>query len=201
MVISLRTYLLILALLVVERVLELDRARRNARRAFQHGAVEVGQAHYRVMVAFHTLFIMSCAVEAAFFPRAFASAVGWLALSAEVAAQALRYWAVSTLGDRWNTRIIVSPDRALATDGPYRFMRHPNYLAVVIEIAAVPMIGGAIFTAIAFSIGNALILAVRIPAEERAMGGRYADALGSRRRFFPGLRHGPDRPAISRPDP
>ena len=101
----------------------------------------------------------------------------------------MRYWAVTTLGDRWNTRIIVSPDRAPVTSGPYRFMRHPNYLAVVIEIAAVPMIGGAIFTAIAFSIGNALILAVRIPAEERAMGGRYADALGSRRRFFPGLRH------------
>jgi methyltransferase len=69
-------------------------------------------------------------------------------------------------------------------------MRHPNYLAVVIEIAAVPLIGGAIFTAIIFSIGNALILAVRIPAEERAMGEGYADALGSRRRFIPGLRNG-----------
>ena len=190
MAISLRTYLIILALLVVERIFELDRARRNARRAFQHGAVEVGQAHYRVMVAFHALFIVSCAVEATFFPRAFPPVVAWLALFAEIVAQALRYWAVATLGDRWNTRIIVSPDRAPATDGPYRFMRHPNYLAVVIEIAVVPMIGGAIFTAIVFSIGNALILAVRIPAEERAMGGRYADALGSRRRFFPGLRHG-----------
>ncbi len=189
MVISLRTYLIILALLIVERVFELDRARRNARRAFQHGAVEVGQVHYRVMVAMHTLFIVSCALEATFFPRAFPPAVAWIALAAELVAQALRYWAVATLGDRWNTRIIVSPDRAPATNGPYRFMRHPNYLAVVIEIAAVPMIGGAIFTAIAFSIGNALILAVRIPAEERAMGGRYADALGARRRFFPGLRH------------
>ena len=143
MFISLRTYLIILALLIVERVFELDRARRNARRAFQHGAVEVGQMHYRVMVAMHTLFIVSCAVEATFFPRAFPPAVAWIALTAELVAQALRYWAVATLGDRWNTRIIVSPDRAPATNGPYRFMRHPNYLAVVIEIAAVPMIGGA----------------------------------------------------------
>ena len=190
MLISLRSYLIVLALLVVERAFELDRARRNARRAFQHGAIEVGQAHYRVMVAFHALFIVSCAAEATFFPRAFAPVVAWLALGAEVVAQALRYWAVATLGDRWNTRIIVSPDRAPVTGGPYQYMRHPNYLAVVIEIAAVPMIGGAIFTAIAFSIGNAMILAVRIPAEERAMGGRYAAALGSRRRFFPGLRHG-----------
>jgi methyltransferase len=188
-VISLRTYLIILALLIVERIYELDRARRNARTAFAHGAIEVGQVHYRVMVAFHTLFIISCAVEATFFPHEFAPIVAWIALGAEIVAQALRYWAVTTLGDRWNTRIIVSPDRTPITSGPYRFMRHPNYLAVVIEIAAVPMIGSAIFTAIAFSVGNALILAVRIPAEERAMGGLYADALGSRRRFFPGFRH------------
>jgi methyltransferase len=189
-VISLRTYLIILALLVVERIFELDKARRNARRAFERGAIEVGQVHYRVMVAMHTLFIVSCAVEATFFPHTIAPAVPWIALFAELVAQGLRYWAVATLGERWNTRIIVSPERAPVTDGPYRFMRHPNYLAVVIEIAAVPMIGGAIFTAIGFSVGNALILAVRIPAEERAMGGRYAEALGSRRRFFPGLRHG-----------
>jgi methyltransferase len=188
-VISLRTYLILLAMLVVERIFELNLARRNARRAFDRGAVETGQAHYRVMVAFHALFIGSCAVEAIFFPHTLPSVVAWIALSAEVCAQALRYWAVSTLGDRWNTRIVVTPERAPVTTGPYRFMRHPNYLAVVIEIAAVPMIGGAIFTAVVFSLGNALILAVRIPAEERAMGGRYADALGSRRRFIPGLRN------------
>jgi methyltransferase len=188
-VISLRTYLIILAILIVERIFELDRARRNARKAFAHGAIEVGQVHYRVMVAFHALFIASCAFEAALFPHAFPPIVAWVALAGEILAQALRYWAVTTLGDRWNTRIIVTPDRAPVTGGPYRFMRHPNYLAVVIEIAAVPMIGGAIFTAIAFSIGNALILAVRIPAEERAMGTRYANALGARRRFLPGLRH------------
>ena len=187
--ISPRTYLILLALLIVERIFELYRARRNAQRAFEHGAIEVGQAHYRVMVVFHTLFIASCAVEATFFPHIFAPIVAWIALGAEILAQALRYWAVTTLGDRWNTRIIVSPDRAPVTGGPYRFMRHPNYLAVVIEIAAVPMIGSAMFTAIIFSIGNALILAVRIPAEERAMGGRYAEVLGSRRRFFPSLRH------------
>jgi len=188
-VISLRTYLILLAMLVVERIFELNLAGRNARRAFDRGAIEVGQAHYRVMVAFHALFIVSCAVEAAFFPHTLPSIVAWIALFAEMCAQALRYWAVSTLGDRWNTRIVVTPDREPVTTGPYRFMRHPNYLAVVIEIAAVPMIGGAIFTAIAFSIGDALILAVRIPAEERAMGVQYADALGARRRFIPGLRN------------
>ena len=181
--------MILLAMLIVERIFELNLARRNARRAFDRGAIEVGQVHYRVMVAFHALFIVSCAVEAVFSPHTFPSVVAWIALFAEICAQALRYWAVSTLGDRWNTRIVVMPEREPVTIGPYRFMRHPNYLAVVIEIAAVPMIGGAIFTAIAFSIGNALILAIRIPAEERAMGAHYEDALGSRRRFIPGLRN------------
>jgi methyltransferase len=189
MVISLRTYSILLAALVVERAFELTLARRNAKRALANGAIEVGQTHYRVMVAFHALFIASCALEGFFFPYRFPPAVAWIALFAEAVAQALRYWAVSTLGERWNTRIIVTPEKAPVTSGPYRFMRHPNYLAVAIEIAAVPMIGGAIFTAIVFLIGNALILAVRIPAEERAMGGLYSSELGSRRRFIPRLRH------------
>src|SRR5258708_17466615 len=134
----------------------------------------------RVRVEFHTVFIVSCATEAIVFPNSLPNLVAWIALFAEVAAQALRYWAVSTLGERWNTRIVVTPEKTPVTTGPYRFMRHPNYLAVVIEIAAVPLIGGAIFTAIIFSIGNALILAVRIPSDERALGEGYAEALGSR---------------------
>jgi methyltransferase len=184
-VISPRTYLLLLAALVVERIFELNLARRNARLAFQRGAIEVGQAHYRVMVAFHALFIASCALEGYFFPYRFPNWGSWFALSLEVIAQLLRYWAVSTLSERWNTRIIVMPEAEPVTTGPYRFMRHPNYLAVVLEIAAVPMIGGAVFTAIAFSIGNAIILAIRIPAEERALGGKYSELLSSRRRFIP----------------
>ncbi|MDO8431557.1 MAG: isoprenylcysteine carboxylmethyltransferase family protein [Candidatus Binatus sp.] len=189
MVISLRTYLILLSILVIERFFELDLARRNARNAFEHGAIEVGQAHYRVMVAMHTLFIASCALEAIFFPTHFSPAVAWIALGAELCAQLLRYWAVSTLGERWNTRIIVDPARTPVTGGPYRFMRHPNYLAVVIEIAAVPMIGGALVTAIVFSIANAFVLAVRIPAEERALGGAYQGLFGSRSRFIPRFRH------------
>jgi methyltransferase len=76
---------------------------------------------------------------------------------------------VIALGDRWNTRVIVTPGAPLVTRGPYRWMRHPNYLAVVIEIAAVPMIRGCWMTAVTFSIANALMLSVRIPIEERAL--------------------------------
>jgi methyltransferase len=190
-VIPLRFYLLLLAAIAAERIFELYLTRRNAHRAFARGAIEVGQRHYRVMAALHTAFIASCAIEAMGFPRAMPAAFVWGALGAEAAAQALRYWAVATLGERWNTRVIVTPDAAPVTGGPYRFLRHPNYLAVVIEIAAVPLIGGAIVTAIVFSILNAVLLAVRIHTEERALGARWAEAFGARPRLIPTLGHGP----------
>jgi methyltransferase len=186
MQISLQVYLAILAALLAERLIELAISRRNARRAFARGAVEAGVAHYRAMLAVHALFPFACAAEAISFPHRVPASVQLAAVVAALAAQALRYWAVWTLGDRWNTRIIVTPGAEPVTDGPYRFMRHPNYLAVVIEMAAVPLIGGAYATAIVFSITNAILLAIRIPAEERALGARYADRFASRRRFIPG---------------
>ncbi len=90
-----------------------------------------------------------------------------------------------TLGERWNTRIIVMPGAAPVTTGLYRWVRHPNYVAVVVEIAALPMIRGCWITAGIFTIANALMLAVRIPAEEHALGTGYSEALGSVGRFFP----------------
>lgn len=186
--ISLDAYLALLAVVALERVAELLISRRNARRAFARGAIEVGRAHFRVMVGFHALFLISCAAEPLVFQRAVPPTLTALALLGLIAAQALRYWAIVTLGERWNTRVIVLPGAAPVTDGPYRLMRHPNYLAVVIEIASLPMLRGAWITALVFSLGNAAILAVRIPAEERALGGAYARAFASRARFIP--RHG-----------
>ncbi|MGH7948074.1 MAG: isoprenylcysteine carboxyl methyltransferase family protein [Candidatus Binataceae bacterium] len=188
LVISLRTYLILLAALAVERLYELTIARRNARAGIARGAIEVGGGHYGVMVALHVLFLVSCALEAvtlAALPRPF---VQWSALSAALLAQALRYWAISTLGDRWNTRIIVLPDSSPVTRGPYRFIRHPNYVAVVIEMFVVPAIAGCWFTAMGFSIANAILLAVRIRTEERALGETYARAFSARPRFIPGVR-------------
>ena len=104
-------------------------------------------------------------------------------------AQGLRYWAIASLGDRWNTRIIVLPDAAPVTRGPYRFVRHPNYLAVVVEIACLPLIHGAWFTALAFSLGNAALLYVRVRSEEAALGARYATAFAHRPRFVPEVHH------------
>ncbi len=185
MVISLGAYLTILAALAAERMFHLALAARNARRALASGAVEHGQSHYPAMAAFHALFLLSAAAEAIVLQRPFPGTLGWTALGGALGAQALRYWSVASLGSRWNTRIIVFPGMPPVKRGPYRFMRHPNYLAVIVEIACVPMIRGCWMTAVVFSIGNAVLLRVRIRAEEAAMGPRYASEFADRLRLIP----------------
>jgi len=175
-----------LGLLALERVAELALSNRNARRAFAKGGREVGQAHYRVMTTLHTLFFFSCVAEVLVLRPTppFALVVGAYAVA--LLSQALRYWAIATLGERWNTRIIFVPDLPPVTGGPYRFMRHPNYLAVIVELAVVPLAGGAWVTALVFSLANAALLTVRIRAEEAALGEAYQAAFADRRRFVPG---------------
>ena len=177
-----------LALLVVERVIELVLSSRNARRGLAAGAVESGRGHYPTMVLFHAAFFVAAAVEPVFAPRPWPLGSSLAALGVALAAQGLRWWAVATLGHRWTTRIVVHPGAPPVTTGPYRFLRHPNYVAVALELAAVPLIGGAVVTAMIATVGNALLLAVRIPAEERALGATWKRSFESRRRFFPGRR-------------
>ncbi len=193
MVISLGAYLAIVAALALERVFHLGLASRNARRAFAMGAVERGRGHYPAMAAFHALFLFSAAAEAIVLKRPFPGALGWTALGGALGAQALRYWSIASLGARWNTRIIVFPGMPPISRGPYRFVRHPNYLAVIVEVACVPLIHGCWLTAVVFSIGNAVLLRVRIREEEAAMGPRYALKFGSRPRLIPKLPPRPER--------
>jgi methyltransferase len=178
-------YSAFLIALALERVAELLLSTRNARRAFAKGAVEVGQLHYKVMAMFHTLFFIACAAETWMLGRPFPGVLGWAALLGALGAQALRYWAIRTLGERWNVRVIVLPDAAPIVAGPYRWLRHPNYVAVALEMALVPLIHDNWLTAIAFSVGNALLLWVRIRIEERALGGAYASAFATTPRFLP----------------
>jgi methyltransferase len=187
MVISYSAYLTILAGLAVERIFELRLSARNARLAFAAGAVEVGHRNYAVMRVVHSLFFISAATEASLLNRAFPGGLGWASLVLAMMAQALRCWCVITLGPRWNTRIIVRPAIAPVTTGPYQFLRHPNYLAVIVEIACVPLIYGCWLTATVFSVGNAMLLAVRISAEEAAMGPAYQCAFNGRPRLLPSM--------------
>ncbi len=188
MVRSVALYLTFLAALYGERLVELVITQRNARRAFAAGGVETGRRHYALMVGVHAVFPLACGAEVLAFSRAFPGALGFAALVLALAAQGMRWWVVATLRGRWSTRIIVVPGIAPSTGGPFRFLRHPNYLAVVLEAVAVPLIHGAWLSAIVFSAANAALLAVRIPAEERALGEPYAEAFAGRRRFRPGAR-------------
>jgi methyltransferase len=187
-VVTLWLYWAFLAALAVERLVELRISQRNAARAFARGAKEYGVGHYRVMTALHTAFLLACALEPWLLPRAFPGALGVVACGGALAAQGLRYWAIATLGERWNTRVIVLPDAAPVTAGPYRWLKHPNYVAVVLELFCVPMIHGAWLTAVAFSLANAALLAVRIKAEEAALGPAWEKAFAGKARFVPGGR-------------
>ena len=186
MVTSVQAYLGLLVLVALERGVELVLSARNARLARARGGVETGRGHYPVMAVFHGLFLLACALEVTLLRRPFPGAVGWMALAVVLAAQALRYWAIVTLGWRWNTRIVVVPGAAPVTAGPYRWVRHPNYVAVIAEMLALPLVHGAWLTAAVFSLGNAVLLRVRIRAEEQALGASWQQAFAGRPRFVPG---------------
>jgi methyltransferase len=177
MVSSLALYTVLIALVGLERLLELRLSKRNAAWAFARGGQEHGHGHYRFMTVFHTAFLVACVAEPWLLDRPFVSPWGFVALVLALAAQLLRYWAITTLGTRWNTRVIVLPDWEPVTGGPYRFFRHPNYAAVVLELAVLPLVHGAWVTALVFSVVNAALLRVRISVEERALGAKYASAF------------------------
>ncbi|GAA0967436.1 isoprenylcysteine carboxylmethyltransferase family protein [Acrocarpospora macrocephala] len=162
-------YTLLVLLVGVERLAELVVARRNERWSRERGAVVSGQGHYPWMVALHTGLLAGCLIEVAVADRPFLPWLGWPMLALVVAAQGLRWWCIATLGPQWNTRVIVVPGMPLVTGGPYRWMRHPNYVAVAVEGAALPLTHTAWVTALVFTAANAVLMVVRIRCEEAAL--------------------------------
>ncbi|WP_180687420.1 isoprenylcysteine carboxyl methyltransferase family protein [Streptomyces gossypiisoli] len=162
-------YVLLVLAVAAERVAELVVARRNAAWTLARAGVEHGRGHYPVMVALHTGLLACCLLEPALADRPFLPALGWPMLALAVLAQALRWWCITTLGPYWNTRVIVVPGARLVGAGPYRFLRHPNYLSVVVEIAALPLVHSAWLTATAFTVANAILLTVRVRCENAAL--------------------------------
>ncbi len=161
-------YLVVIALVGLERLVELVVAKRNAAWSFARGGVERGRGHYPFMVVLHSGFLVGCLVEAALRPAppvALAVVGGLLALGS----QALRWWVIRTLGPRWNTRILIVPGLPRVQGGPFRFLAHPNYVAVVTEGVVVPGMYGCWVTATVFTVLNAGLLSVRIRAENAAL--------------------------------
>jgi methyltransferase len=166
---SLVWYAVLLGVVVLERLAELVISRRHAAWALSRGGVEHGRGHYPWMVLLHTALLVACLAEAWLLDRAFIPVLGWPMLVVVVLAQALRWWCILTLGRRWNTRVIVVPGMPLVARGPYRLLRHPNYVAVVAEGIALPLVHGSFITALAFTLLNAWLLTVRIRTEDRAL--------------------------------
>ena len=162
-------YTAFVAAIGLERLAELVVSKRNAAWSLARGGSEFGQGHYPPMVALHTGLLAGCLIEAWLRDAKF---VPWLTVPMVILvllAQGLRWWCIRTLGPRWNTRVIVVPDLPLVSAGPYRWLRHPNYVAVIVEGAALPLAGSAWLTAILFATLNFPLLSVRVRCENRAL--------------------------------
>jgi len=155
-----------------ERVGELITSKRHAAWAFARGGVESGRGHFPAMVALHTGLLVGSVAEVWLLGRPFIPLLGWPMLAIALLCQAGRIWIIRSLGNQWNTRVIVVPGMPLSRRGPYRWERfpHPNYVLVAVEGLAIPLVHTAWITAIAFAVLNAILLiGFRIPAEDRAL--------------------------------
>ncbi len=154
---------LILGFVTLQRLSELVIARRNTARLLNDGAVEHAPGHYPLIVALHASWLLGLWL------LAWGQPVNLWLLAAFAVLQAGRVWVLTTLGPRWTTRIITVPGERLVAQGPFRFVRHPNYLVVSLEIACLPAVFGLWLYAFAFAVLNLLILTIRIRAENHAL--------------------------------
>jgi methyltransferase len=162
-------YSLLIAAIAVERVAELVVSKRNLAWSRARGGSEFGAEHYPVMVVLHAGLLVGCLLEQIALHRPFISALAWPMLAFVLAAQGLRWWCITTLGPQWNTRVVVVPGAPRVTGGPYRFVSHPNYVAVIAEGVALPLVHTAWLTALLFTVLNAALLTTRIHVEDTAL--------------------------------
>jgi methyltransferase len=165
----LTVYWTLLSVIACERVAELVVSARHAKALLRRGGTEYGFGHFPVMIALHVALIAGCVLEPLLGHRTFIPALGWTMLAVTLAANALRWGCISTLGERWTARVIVLPGAPLVRSGPYRWFAHPNYVAVIVEGAALPLTGSAWITAGTFTVLNAVLLTVRIRCESGAL--------------------------------
>lgn len=166
---SLTFFTVLVALVALERLAELVVSTRNAAWSLRQGGRESGRGHYPVMVALHSGLLVGMLVEAWVRRPTVAPLLAGTMLVLALASQGLRWWCIATLGRRWNTRVIVVPGLPLVRSGPYRWLSHPNYVAVVVEGVALPLVHAAWITALVFTVANAGLLAVRLRVENAAL--------------------------------
>ena len=162
-------YVILIGLVAAERVAELVVSQRNLATSKARGGTEFGAGHYPTMVVLHTALLAGCLIEVLALHRPFIPALGWPMLALALVAQGLRWWCITTLGWQWNTRVVVVPGAPRVTGGPYRYLSHPNYVAVALEGVALPLVHTAWITALAFTVLNAALMAARIKVENAAL--------------------------------
>lgn len=158
---------ILLALVAIQRLAELVYAKRNEKRLNERGGVEIGAAHYPLFILLHSTWLIALALMVPL-----DAAVSWPLVVVFLVLQAGRVWVIASLGPYWTTRIITVPDAPLVRSGPYRWIKHPNYLIVALEIPILPLVAGQIWLAIGFGLANLALLGWRIRVEDRVLADR-----------------------------
>jgi len=157
-------FIIFITFLIFQRFTELYISKRNEKWLLSQGAIEYGRKHYPYIVALHTLFIISLIAE---YYLTGGQSISYIALSLFILLLAFKYWVLSSLGTYWNTRIYRVPGAVAVRKGPYKLLKHPNYVDVVLEIAIIPLVFHLYYTALIFSVLNAIMLSVRIRVENK----------------------------------
>lgn len=182
-------FLLLLAVVAALRLVELRISRRHQLRLVANGAAKVLEPRFRWMVMLHTAVLLGAALEVLLLKRPFFPVLAAVMFAIFIAANALRWWVIRTLGDHWNVQVMDSTRLGVVTSGPFQFVRHPNYAAVFTEMLALPLIHTAWITALAGSLAHLAVLGQRLSTEERVLfaNPEYRTAMGGKPRFLPGL--------------
>lgn len=184
---SLPAFTALVVLVGLLRIFELRISQRRRLALTARGAVPVGERHFGAMVLLHAGILGGSLGEAWIVQRPIVLWITVPALMLVVGANALRWWVIATLGPHWNVRIMSSLSLGVVTTGPFRFVRHPNYVAVFVEMAALPLVHGAYLTAALGALAHVWVLAQRIAAEESVLlsDPTYRSAMGPKPRFLP----------------
>lgn len=159
----------LIILVALERIVELVVSKRNLAWSFRNGGIEFGRSHYPYMVAIHIFLLVGSLVEVWVVQPTLNPVVSWTMFALVIASQALRWWCIRSLGQRWNTLVVIVPGLPPVRKGPYKWLKHPNYVAVIVEGFALPLVGFAWITAITFSVLNFFILRARLRVENEAL--------------------------------
>ncbi|PYU03293.1 MAG: hypothetical protein DMG34_13595 [Acidobacteria bacterium] len=189
MELSVILFLALLLAVAAMRLFELRISKRHQQEMTARGAAKVNDPNFRWMALFHTFVLIGAAVEVVFLRRPFLPGLAIPMLALFITANLVRWWVIRTLGEHWNVQVMDSTRLGVITSGPFRYVRHPNYAAVFVEMIALPLIHTAWITALAGAIAHVIILALRLSTEERVLLANpdYAAAMGSKPRFLPGL--------------